>query len=138
MKISDYLFNAKNDYENQLNTIYKNEKYLRFLCGKLFRKIVKYFSGNGDITELQRYILNKTEVTETIKDGKVSNEGLPRDYVSEFEKYNNQSFNNISSYITSLFQNNKNDLEYHYKRMLIKEKNKYKGIFLKKCENKSM
>ena len=32
-KIKDYLYTIKNDYENQLNTIYQTEKYLRFLYG---------------------------------------------------------------------------------------------------------
>lgn len=30
-KIKDYLFNVKNNYEEQLSKIYENEKYLRLL-----------------------------------------------------------------------------------------------------------
>ena len=52
--IKNYLFNVKNDYENQLDTIYQNEKYLRFLYGKLFRKIKLHQEGNYEVKEIIR------------------------------------------------------------------------------------
>ena len=48
------------------------------------------------------------------------------------------SFDNISNYLTTLFENNNTSLQKHYEGMLIKKKNKYKGIYLHNCENESM
>ena len=136
--IREYLFKAKNDYENQLNSIYKNEKYLRFLYGKLFRKIIMHLDGNCEISEIIRYILNKTDNNDEIKDGNIYNDKIAEDYVKEYKDYNKKSFENISKYVTSLFKKNKQPLKEHYSKMRIKEENKYKGIYLQKCENSSM
>jgi len=38
-KIKDYLFKVKNNYENRLNIIYKNEKNLRLLYVKFLKKL---------------------------------------------------------------------------------------------------
>ena len=64
--IINYLFNIRNDFENQLDKIYQNEKHLRFLYGKLFRKIELHQEGNCDILEIIRYILNKVDYKEKI------------------------------------------------------------------------
>ena len=136
--IREYLFKAKNDYENQLNSIYKNEKYLRFLYGKLFRKIIMHLDGNCEISEIIRYILNKTDNNDEIQDGNIYNDKIAEDYVKEYKDYNKKSFENISKYVTSLFKNNKQSIKEHYSKMLIKEENRYKGIYLQKCENSSM
>ena len=136
--IRNFLFEAKNDYEKQLNSIYKKEKYLRFLYGKLFRKIIMYFDGDCEIKELIRYILNMIKSEEDIKDGEINGGGTPEDYVKKYEEYNKKSFENISTFIVSLFMNNKLSLKSHYEKMLIKEKDKYKGFYLKKCDNRLM
>ena len=50
-KIKDYLFEVKNAYDEQLDIIYENEKHLRLLYGKLFRKIKQHQGGDDcDIT----------------------------------------------------------------------------------------
>jgi len=54
-KIKDYLFKVKNNYESRLNIIYENEKYLRLLYGRFFRKIKQHQGGDGDISEIIRY-----------------------------------------------------------------------------------
>ena len=64
--IINYLFNIRDDFENQLDKIYQNEKHLRFLYGKLFRKIEFHQEGNFDILEIIRYILNKVDYKEKI------------------------------------------------------------------------
>ena len=144
-----FLLTAKNDYESQLNKIYKNEKYLRFFYGKIFRKIQDHLDGNSEIQEIIRYILNIIDNNKTIKDGKIYNESGPKDYVNYCSEYNKKTFDNFSKYIISLFQNNDNqDLDIHYEKMLIKDKEikdkekdiidkkeKEKGIYLRKCKN---
>jgi hypothetical protein len=48
-EIKSYLFKIKNEYENQLNTTYQSEKYLRFLYGKLCIKIKLHQEGNYEV-----------------------------------------------------------------------------------------
>ena len=124
--IKNYLFNVKNDYENQLDTIYQNEKYLRFLYGKLFRKIKLHQEGNYEVKEIIRYILNKVDYKDKdrIEDGEPYNVKIGDDFEIEFRDYTKKIFENMSKYIISLFEINKLDFEEHYKKMLIKrEKN---------------
>ena len=52
--IKNYLFNIRNDYENQIDKIYQNERYLRFLYGKIFRKIKMHQEGNCEVLEILR------------------------------------------------------------------------------------
>ena len=135
---NDFLFPAKTDYIVQLDSVYKQQKYISFLFGKLFRNIMRHLSGGHDVSDIIRFILNKTDSTETIKDGKAANPLKAEDYVKQYKIYTDNSFKNISNYLTSLFENNKTSLQKNYETMLIKEKMKYKGIYLHKCENESM
>ncbi len=136
--IKNYLFTIKNDYEDQLNKIYQNEKYLRFLYGKLFRKIKMHQEGNCEVLEIIRYILNKTDYKDTIEDGEPYNVKIGEDYETEFKDYTKKIFDNMSKYIISLFKKNNLDYQKHYENMLIKGEQKYNGIYIFKCENISM
>ena len=136
--IKDYLFTLKTDFEKQLATIYENEKYLRLIYGKLFRKVMQHQAGNCEISEMIRYILNKTGNKDIIKDGKLNNITLGEDFEDQHNYYSKRIFDCISDYMTSLFINNDLDLNKHYEKMQILDKNKYKGIFIKKCEKISM
>ena len=132
-KIKKFLFDAKIDFENKLNEIYKKEKYLRFLYVKIFRKIQLYISGSGDILDIMRYILNITDAKE-IKDSNKDNNFATEIYYEFYYLYNIESFDKIINYIVSLFNKNNLDLEKHYKEILIKEKDKFKGFYFSKCE----
>jgi hypothetical protein len=132
--IKDYLFMVKNDYENQLTSIYENEKYLRLLHGKFFRKVKLHQEGNCEILEIMRYILNNTNYTDTIKDGKIFNEPISED-LEEYKESTKKIFDCISNYIISLFKNNGLDLKTHYESMKIKSDKNNRGIYLKKCTN---
>jgi len=136
--IKNYLFTIKNDYEDQLNKIYQNEKYLRFLYGKLFRKIKMHQEGNCEVLEIIRYILNKTDYKDTIEDAEPYNVKIGEDYETEFKDYTKKIFDNMSKYIISLFKKNNLDYQKHYENMLIKGDKKYNGIYIFKCENISM
>lgn len=48
------------------------------------------------------------------------------------------SFENISNYLISLFKTNQTSLQMHYESILMKEKDKYKGIYLHECEDNSI
>ena len=136
--IKKFLFNIKIDFENRLNQVYRDEKYSRFLYGKIFRKIQLHISGNCQISEIIRYILNITDNNEEIKDGDMDNSASVYDYYTFYSLYNSGSFDRITKYITSLFDKNKLDLESHYKKMLIKEKDKFKGFDFIICKKISM
>ena len=137
-EIKNYLFTIKNDYENQLNIIYQNEKHLRFLYGKLFRKIKMHQEGNCETLEIIRYILNKVDYKDEIKDGEPYNKKLGEDYENAYKDYTKTIFINMSKYIISLFEKNGLSYQKHYENMLIKGEKKYKGIYIIKCENLSM
>ena len=84
--IKKFLFNIKIDFENRLNQVYRDEKYSRFLYGKIFRKIQLHISGNCQISEIIRYILNITDNNEEIKDGDMDNSASVYDYYTFYSK----------------------------------------------------
>jgi len=144
-KIKDYLFKVKNDYENRLNIIYKNEKYLRLLYGKFFRKIKQHQEGDGDISEMIRYILNKPNIIYNDKEDEIQdadnlhNATLGEDYEFQYDEYTESIFEGMSRYLIDLFKKNNNlNLQKHYKNMLIKSEFNNKGISIKKCTKISM
>jgi hypothetical protein len=83
--IKNYLFSIKNYYENQLNAIYQNEKYLRFLYGPLFRKIKMHQEGNCEVLGVKRFILNKINYKDKIEDWILYNVKLDEDYESAYK-----------------------------------------------------
>ena len=133
-EIKDFLFNAKIEQITQLDSIYRQYKYLRFLYGKLFRKIIKHLEDESRVNEIERYILNISEFEDNIIDGEKCNSHQEVDYVGQYKLYISQSFENISNYIISLFKNNNLSLEKHYQKMLIKGEAIYKGFYLYKCD----
>ena len=136
--IKKYLFTIKNDYEEQLDTIYQNEKHLRFLYGKLFRKIKLHQEGNRRVSEILRYILNKVDYEYKIRDGEPFNVKQGDDFESEFKLYTKNIFKFMSKYIISLFEKNNLSYQKHYENILIKGEKKYKGIYTYKCHDLSM
>ena len=137
--IKNYLFTIKNDYEDQLNTIYQNEKHLRFLYGNLFRKVKLHQEGNCPIKDIIRYILNKTEYDNNkIIDGEPYNIKIGSDFETEYKEYTKKIFEYMAKYIISLFDKNGLDFEKHYSNMIINGNKKYRGIFIFKCDNISM
>jgi len=61
---------------------------LRFLYGKLFRKIKLHQEGNYEVKEIIRYILNKTEYDDDkIIDGEPYNIKIGVDYETEYKEY---------------------------------------------------
>ena len=132
--INEYLFKAKTEQISQLDLNYRQNKYLRFLYGMQFRKIIKHLDGEANVLEILRYILNKIDNIKDIKDGIVGNPKKTDDYVEEYKLIINNSFYNISNYITSMFEKNGTSLHKHYENLLIKGKNEFKGIYLYNCE----
>ena len=143
-KIKDYLFNVKNDYENQLSIIYENEKYLRLLYGKLFRKVRQHQGGNCEISEMIRYILNRTSIAtkdnnDIIQDAdNLYNESLGEDFEDQYNEYTKIIFDGISKYLIDLFKKNKLSFQKHYENMLIKPGFNNRGISIVQCKKISM
>ena len=67
LDIRDFLFNAKNNYISQLNSLYKNKLNIRFLYGKQFRNIMKHLESGYNIDSFLRFILNIKDNNKTIK-----------------------------------------------------------------------
>ena len=90
--IEQFLLNAKDDYNKKLNAAYKDKRHLRYLYGKLFRKLFCYLDGGSfdKIIDIFRYILNKKN-DEDIKQSKPTNPKI-RDYVNNYSDYNSDSF----------------------------------------------
>jgi len=137
--IKNYLFTIKNDYEDQLNTIYQNEKHLRFLYGNLFRKVKLHQEGNCPVKDIIRYILNKTDYDNNkIIDGEPYNIKIGADYETEYKEYTKKIFEFMAKYIISLFDKNGLDFEKHYSNMVINCSKKYRGFFIFQCLTISM
>jgi len=133
--IKDFLFKVKMELMLQLDLIYKQNIYLRFLYGKLFNNIIKHLNGGDCANDILRYILNKINNKEDIINGEVINQNITYNYIEEYKLYIENSFLNISHFINSLFEKNGTSLQKHYEKMLIKASNKYKGFYCHKCEN---
>ena len=137
--IKDYLFKVDNDYDNQISIIYEKEKYSRLLYGKLFRKVKEHQDGSCKISEIIRYILNRTSIENKIQDSyNLHKTTLREDYEDQYNKYTKNIFDAISSYLSDLFKINKLTLKTHYENMLIKSEFSDKGISIKKCKEISM
>ena len=135
--IRNFLFNAKTTYISQLEGIYKDKLNLRFLYGQQFRSIMKHLESGINMDSFLRYILNNTDNNIKIKEGYKAIIRHVDDFINQYEMYNLDSLENISEYITSLFQSNDKTLEAHYNKMRIIEGNS-KGIYLHECEDNSM
>ena len=136
--IIDFLFRAKNTYISQLDFVYKNKIYLRFLYGKQFINIMKHLENENTIDStltIIRYILNIKDNDIIIKEGNKLVSRKTSDYIN-FKEYYRDSFESIDSYILSLFVNNDKTLENHYNQMKILS-SPDKGIFLYECGNSS-
>ena len=66
-----------------------------------------------------RYILNITDNDTKIIEGYKSDVKTVNDYISNYSIYNHDSLENISKYITSLFEKNGKTIEDHYNKMRI-------------------
>ena len=137
--IKDYLFEIKNEYETQLITNYESEKYIRFLYGKLLRKVSQHQKGHCQINEIIRYILNKTKVNKeqnTIQDTDEKHSPyIGENYEVDYKTYMATIFKSISDYLIDLFKVNKLDFQKHYENMKIKEEYKKFGLVENRLED---
>jgi len=117
--------------------MYKEKLNLRFLYGKQFRSIMKLLENSINVDSFLRFILNNKN-NEKIREGIIGISRNVEDYIKQYEIYNKNSLENISEYITSLFQENGKTLEGHYNKMRILSNDNIKGIYLYECENNSM
>ena len=137
-EIREFLFDAKNAYILQLDSIYKEKLNLRFLYGKQFRSMMKHIEQNYKIDSFLRYILNNINNNKDVKEGEKYITRNVTNFINnqQYNIYNRNSLESISSYITTLFNNNDKSLEQHFENMKIVRKG-YKGIYLYECGNSS-
>ena len=83
---------------------------------------MQFIDGEADISEIMRYILNKTNNIENIIIDGPFNRKLTNDYVKQYEIYNRNSFENISQCIYSMFKKNGISLENHFEKNINKER----------------
>ena len=133
-EIREFLFDVKNAYILQLNSIYKEKLNLRFLYGKQLRIIMKHIEHNYKIDSFLRYILNNTDNNNLIKEGDKYIERNVYNYIDnkQYELYSRNSLDGISNYITSLFEKNNKTIERHYEDITIRIQG-YKGIYIQEC-----
>ena len=134
--IKTFLSEVKNKYNSQLNSLYKENAYLRFLFGKHFIAMMKHLQSTFSIDSFLRYILNNIDNDSKIKEGYKTVKEDVVDYIDFHELYNKYSLESISMYIADLFTKNNKTLEIHYNKMKIRGEN-YKGIYLYECTNNS-
>ena len=138
--IKNFLLNAKNNYNSLLEEKYQHKFNLRFLYGKQFKSFMNHLEGNEpNIDSFLRYILNITDNNVKIEEGDMSVERKVEDFINHYKIYDEDSLDNISEYITSLFLNNHISLDEHFEQMKIWSKDN-RGIYLYEhnCENSSM
>ena len=117
-----FLSNAEKAYLIELDIFYKNKMNLRFLYGKQFRNIIKHLENksNINIDSLLRYILNNQNTNKHIKDEyKIKNIDV-NDYINQYEMYYKTVFEEISQYISYIFNVNRKTIEEHYNNIKIK------------------
>ena len=134
--IRNFLSKAKNNYNSQLDLMYREELNLRFLYGKQFRSFLRHLEvgASFNIDAFQRYILNITDNTKNINEGFIALKRNVEDYITYYDKYNRDSLVAISNYITTLFTKNHLSLEDHYMKMRMWPE-EYKGIYLVECDD---
>ena len=138
-KIQEFLLNVKNKHISLLNKVYKQEMNIRFLYGKQFRSFMKHLDKTFHIDSFLRYILNITDNNKSIKEGKQNTIKNVTDFLTEYELYDQNSFQSISMYIRSLFKvNNISTIAEHYGNMIITPKDTYKGIYSYECQKNTM
>ena len=139
--IKNFLLNAKNNFNNLLESMYKEKLNLRFLYGKQFRSFMIHLETGSEynIDSFLRFILNITDNNEKINEGEIAINRKVEDFINHYKIYDGDSLENISNYITSLFMNNHRTLDEHYEQMKIWPK-EYRGIYLyeHESENNSM
>ena len=123
-EIREFLFDAKNAYILQLDSLYKEKLNLRFLYGKQFRSMMKHIEQNYKIDSFLRYILNNINNNKDVKEDKKYITRKVTNFINnqQYNIYNRNSLESISSYITTLFNNNDKSLEQHFENMKIVRK----------------
>ena len=89
--IREFLFEAKNDYMTQLDSIYKERMNIRFLYGKQFRNMMKHLENNFKIDSFLRYILNNTNNNIPIKEGFKAVNRHVLDFIKQYNLYEKDS-----------------------------------------------
>jgi len=135
--IRNFLFDAKTSYIAQLEKMYKEKINLTLLYGKQFRSIMKHLEDSENVDSFLRYILNYKD-NKPIKEGEIGISRNAQNYIEQYELYNLNSLDNISDYITTLFQQNGKDIDQHYQQMRIISKEDCKGIYVQECEDYSL
>jgi hypothetical protein len=102
----EFLFDAKNAYISQLDSMYKEKSNLRFLYGKQYRSMMRHLENNYKIDSFLRYILNNTNNNISINEGYIAMIRNVNDWIKQYDLYNKNSLDCISTYITSLFKQN--------------------------------
>ena len=130
-KIQNYLFNVKNYTITKIEEIYKEKANLRFIYGKQFENLMNNNKNDKDgIKPFLRYIINETDNEKDINPGYFSKGEQTKNYVDQYKLYTDNSFDDISKYISTVFKNNNTSYEELYSKILFKKRNTFKGIYL--------
>ena len=136
--IYNFLSNAKLNIIKKLEIVYKQMTTMRFLYGKEIDSILRHIEQNHYFKPFLRYILNLTDCEKDVKLGKKESFRKVDDYITEYNRYNDISFDIIHKYIVSLFQENNLSIEEHYKRISIIKGHNLKGFYKFLSKSSSM
>ena len=137
-ELQNYLSKAKTNIIKKLDSIYKQMTTIRFIYGKQIDSILTHIQANYKIDSFLRYILNLTDCKKEIKEGKKFFNRNVKNFVIEYDRYNDNSFSIIHNYILSLFRENNLSIEDHYKNISIKKGLSIKGIYIYLSQSISM
>ena len=128
----------------------KNKEDIIFLLNELMKNINVSFNEDEVQIIYKEYLFNGEQIQKDLRpilympdnkryfnDVKVSNILKTENNSQNYNIYNKKNFSKLLN-MNSLFENKDISLQKNYENMLIKEKNKYKGIYIHECEDESM
>ena len=128
----------------------KNKEDIIFLLNELMKNINVSFNEDEVQIIYKEYLFNGEQIQKDLRpilympdnkryfnDVKVSNILKTENNSQNYNIYNKKNFSKLLN-MNSLFENKDKSLQKNYENMLIKEKNKYKGIYIHECEDESM
>ena len=129
--LHNFLTNAKINIIKKLDVVYKEMSTIRFLYGKEIDNILRHIREDDyeNFSPFLRYILNLVDCEIKVKHVEKDDGRKIKDYIGEYNRYNDESFDIIHNYIIRLFQKHNLTLEDHYINISIKKGHNLRGIY---------
>ena len=139
--IYQFLTNAKRNIIKKLDSVYKQMTTIRLLYGKEIDSFLRHIEeeeDNNQFDSFLRYILNLTDCEKKVIPAEKARDRKVLGYISEYNRYNDDSFEIIQKYIVNLFRVNGKSIDRHYKDNCIEKWNNLRGIYKYLSDSDSM